>query len=239
MTSRLLYLIHKTTKIFEFIQNNLLFEDKLKLLIPVHSYIQPSTQHQFILHLLLSLGRYKTEIDLVQHASLRDAFRYAKLIGNNNDKESLLKYNDNIFVCFIEKQLVYFPNSRQIIDTWIQSTGELLDEVIINDNIPITEMPSVQLTSILKSVNAKCVSVINKLKKDVVSSTLKELDGSSEACNIPCLNDFLEATKSSPLEWNACHNLTQTSNQPYKSFTEKYFAIKTCAEAIENYSNIR
>ena len=72
------------------------------MLIPVHSYIQPSTQHQFILHLLLLLGRYETEMDLVRHASLRDAFRYAKLIGNNNDEESLLQYNDNIFVWFIE-----------------------------------------------------------------------------------------------------------------------------------------
>ena len=213
----------------EYIQNNLLFEEKLKFPIPVYSYIRPSTQHQFILHLLLSLGRYETEIDLVRHASLRDAFRYAKLIGNNNDEESLLKHSDNIFVRFIEEQLVYFPNSRQIIDTWIQSTGELLDEVIINDNIPITEMPSVQLTSILKSVDEKCVSVVNKLKKEVVSSALKELDGSSEACNIPRLNDFLEAKKSSPLEWNACHNLTQTSNQPDESFTEQSFAIKACA----------
>ena len=149
----------------EFIHSNFLFVEILKLPIPVYSYIRPSIQHQFILHLLLSLGRYETEMDLVKHQTLRDSFRYAKLIGNNNDEESLLKYCDDLFVRFIEEQLIYFPNSRQIIDTWIHSTGELLDDVIVNGSIPINEMPSVQLTSILKSVDEKCISVVNKMKK--------------------------------------------------------------------------
>ena len=36
---------------------------------------------EFILHILLSLGRFATERDLLLHNSLRDCFKAAKLIG--------------------------------------------------------------------------------------------------------------------------------------------------------------
>ena len=148
-----------------FINEYLLFQEERHLPIPVYLYICPSMPHQFILHILLSFGRFATEIDLIQHSSLRKAFRYAKLIGMNEDDESLLKYSDQLFTRYIEEQLIFFPNSRQIIDTWIQDAGDIFDDVIIKGSIPITEMPSVQLTSLLKSEEEKCTTLIKKLKK--------------------------------------------------------------------------
>ena len=116
------------TTFLDFIQSHLLHKEKEKLPIPVYSYVRPSMSHHFILHVLLSLGRFKTEIDLMNHPSLQDAFRYAKLIGTNEDEESLTRYSDNIFVRWIEEQLIYYSNSRQVIDPWIHSTAELFDE---------------------------------------------------------------------------------------------------------------
>ena len=153
------------------------------------------TKYQFILHILLSFGRFATEIDLIQHSSLRKAFRYAKLIGMNEDDESLLKYSDQLFTCYIEEQLIFFPNSRQIIDTWIQDAGDIFDDVIIKGSIPITEMPSVQLTSLLKSEEEKCTTLIKKLKKAVLSLAFQELDKAKERCNIPSIDDFQNASK--------------------------------------------
>ena len=71
---------------------------------------------KFILLILLSLGRYRTEIELLQHVSLRESFCYAKLIGPENDDESLQSYSDQVFVLFIEEQLICFPNSIITID---------------------------------------------------------------------------------------------------------------------------
>ena len=215
-----------------------MFEEDLKLPIPVYSYIQPKLQHQFILHLFLSFGRFETELDLVRHPNLRNYFRYAKLIGDNDNEESLKKYSDEIFVCFVEEQLIYFPNSRQQIDEWIPITGDLLDNILIKGCIPITEMPSVQLTTIIKSVDEKCVSVVKKFKSEVISSALKELDGSIVTCNIPTKNRFLEAKKSSPLEWNDFQSLQQSPDQPATSFMEQSFVVKKCTNAIDSYANI-
>ena len=42
--------------------------------------------NQFILHILLSMRRFETEVDLTLHESLRASLRYAKLIGPENDE---------------------------------------------------------------------------------------------------------------------------------------------------------
>ena len=72
----------------EFAESHLLFDDAHQehLPIPVFSYIRPTMGTQFLLQLLLSLGRYVTALDLLQHATLRELFWYAKLIGSCNDK---------------------------------------------------------------------------------------------------------------------------------------------------------
>ena len=45
-----------------------------------------------------------------------------------------------LFFLFAE-QLIYFPNPRSILDSWITITADLFNEAINNDGIPITGMP--------------------------------------------------------------------------------------------------
>ena len=55
--------------------------------IPVFSCIKPTQGASFLLHILLSMGRFETEIDLTLHENVKAYFRYAKLIGPNDDEE--------------------------------------------------------------------------------------------------------------------------------------------------------
>ena len=75
-------------------KNELLYYDECveeddNLPVPVHTYIRPYMGHQFILHIILSLGIFGIEVDLTIHRTLKDALRYAKLIGTDDEKESL------------------------------------------------------------------------------------------------------------------------------------------------------
>ena len=73
--------------------------------------------------------------------------RYAKLIGNEDDQESLEKYSAELLKEFILQQLRYFPNSSKVLDDWIGVAGDLFDSVIMNNVIPITDIPPVYQTS--------------------------------------------------------------------------------------------
>ena len=56
-------------------------ESELHLPIPVYSYIRPDMGTQFILYVLLSLDRFSTEIDVLQHTTIRN---YSQLIRHND-----------------------------------------------------------------------------------------------------------------------------------------------------------
>ena len=223
----------------EEILNCFILDSKMKHLpIPVYSYIKPTMGTQFILHLLLSMGHFATEIDLTLHENLREAFRYAKLIGTQNDIESLQEYSNNLLRRFIEEQLVFFPNSKRVIDGWIIIAGELLDEIIVHNNIPISNMPPVQQTAIFADIDEKTTKYIESLKKKLIKSALSELgEESIQRCHIPSDEELFSTSKEDPLDWDALNMFQQSDNQPDSSFNEQRFAIEKCTQTIDEYNN--
>ena len=67
--------------------------------IPVYSYLKPTLGVQFIHHVMLSLGRFATEIDLTMHPTIRDSLRYAKLIGPSNNLHLVRPWTGGCHAC--------------------------------------------------------------------------------------------------------------------------------------------
>ena len=145
-------------KRLKFFKEEILNEDnKRHLSIPVYSYVRPTVGSQFILHILLSLGHFVTEVDLLLHATIRESLLYEKLIGPSNDTGELQKYPDEILKQFILLQLQYCPNSNRFFDTWIVTAGEVLDSIIFRNEIPIHNIPPFQQATLPASKVEKVV----------------------------------------------------------------------------------
>ena len=56
---------------------------------PVYSYTKPTRGVQLILHVMLSMGRFATEIYLIMHNAIRDSLRYVKLISPSDNPQDL------------------------------------------------------------------------------------------------------------------------------------------------------
>ena len=100
---------------------------------------------EFILNTLLPLGIFSTEREFLLNDNLRGCFRNTKLIGEEDDPESLQNYSNQVVNIFVNNQLVFFPNGQHMMDNFIIQAGHILDSVIINNKITISEMPVVQL----------------------------------------------------------------------------------------------
>ena len=64
--------------------------------IPIFTQVNPFNTHQFYVHIILSLSKYVTELDVLQNGMLRACFRKAHLVGPEVDDDSLRTYvNDS------------------------------------------------------------------------------------------------------------------------------------------------
>ena len=218
---------------------NLLYinEKEESLPIPVFSYIKPSMGIQFLHHILLSLGRFETEIDLILHPTIRESFRYAKLIGSGENEDELLSYSYRLSEKFIEKQLRYFPNSMRVLDSYIVISGELFDSTLVNDELPITEMPPVQLSTLLASREEESVQYKQRLKSDIIDACFNELGPLVDLFNIPSKVELLNAFEVT-IQWNPVESLLQTDTQSDASFEEQTLWIGACCQQIDSYSDI-
>ena len=100
-----------------FAYKHLIFEEHTDkhLPIPIYSHIKPTMAPEFILHILLSMGRFHAEQEILLKPSLQDSFKNTKLIGTESDNESLSSYSNELMKSFFNKQLVFYPNRQRII----------------------------------------------------------------------------------------------------------------------------
>lgn len=199
---------------WEFCQRELIvFEGKLNLPVPVFSIIKPTLGARFILHILLSLGEFETEQDLLLHPTLRETLQYAKLIGDETDEESLNRYVDELMVKIIVESFQYLPSGKKIIDNWIITFDELLKSVIIDNSLPIVEMPPVLQARLNKSVNDECNAQVKKFRDSLTDSSLQEIGDNANFYSIPSKDELKNATFDNPLEWNAIEIFCQGAGQ--------------------------
>ena len=61
-------------------------------------------------------------------------------MGEEDNPKSLQRYSNQVMNFFVNNQLVIFPNGQRMIDDFIIQAGDILDIVIIDIEINISEM---------------------------------------------------------------------------------------------------
>lgn len=220
------------------IDKNVLYLNEDELLpVPVFSLINPTQGYRFLLHVLLSLGRFNTERELLLHADIRECFRHAQLIGESNDPDDLQRYSNELLKRFILEQMVYYSNSRRVIADWMVLAGEVFDSVILRNEMMITDMPSVQLSQIWGKRTEEQRNFIQEERMRVLDAALQEI-GVDLSSRLPSKSDILNATKSNPCLYDPCECFERFPNQSDESYLEQSLAVKTCCDAINQYCNV-
>lgn len=114
-------------------------------------------------------------MDLTLKRTLRESLRYCKLIGPLDDHQSLEKYSRVLLKKYIEDQLVYFPNSANVLDQWIVRAGDLFHSVILRDEIPITDIPPCHQTELNASKDDEVLETWNTMNKSFLNASICEL----------------------------------------------------------------
>ena len=133
------------------------------------------------------------------HPSFRDCLCEVKLIGKNNDQDSLKQYVKNLTKLYIESQVVYYPNSIKKTETYIVMANGIFEDVILHNSIPIFELPPYSMNSLrdTKTVENVCfweLLIVSQLQSS--RSALKHME------NIPSVEEIINVDREKPLEWS-------------------------------------
>ena len=110
------------------------------------------------------MGKYCTEIDALHHSSFRECLRSVGLIGMDTDIDSLKQYVKNITKKYIENQVVYYPNSMKKTETFIVMAYGIFHDVIVNNSIPINELPPFTMNT-LRSKKQEKLKIFGMVSK--------------------------------------------------------------------------
>ena len=156
----------------------------------------------------------------------------------SDDPNELQKYSDQLLYRWIEEQLQYWPNSKQLITEWIVIASEVFDATIVCDELSISDMPPVQLSSLFGSNNEDIITYNKSLKSSFIDAIHEELTETTlQTCNIPSKEDILNATKDVPINWSAKDNFVKNPIQSQESFNEQHKAITLGCDQIDKYLN--
>jgi len=205
--------------------------------VPVYSFTKPTSVHKFVLHVLLSMGRYATESSLTKHASLRECFRHAKLVGPSNDPVQLQMDSDSLLLRFIIEQLAYFTNQQRVLNHWITLTCDIFDSVIVKDELLVTDMPSVQISTIMQSMDEEHVAFRLDNKKRIIAAAMEEL-GVETTTVLPNKDDLLKATKAAPVTFDPIQCFKKSPLQSEASYSEQKLGVELIASSLTKYSDI-
>ena len=137
---------------------------------------------------------------------------------------------------YFKEQVVTFPNSKHVLQSWIVQAAELFDSVIIDNELSITDLPAVQQSALFNEIDENNQAFIKEAKSNVIDAALKDLgEETIDKCMIPTKEELMSCSKQRPLSWDPILNFTQNEGQPEQSFQEQKLAVKLMKDAADNY----
>lgn len=203
--------------------------------IAVFSKISPKRASQFLLHLMLVLGEFATELDFKAEPSMKAALAKTKLIPSENldCKEALKSYSTALMRRIVNEVLPYQPLTMKKVDEFIVTAKTLLDSVLLEDAIPITDLPPSVLTEVLNGKDEEMQrewAERQSQQLDVMLDNLRGVQG------IPSKEEVLAATKTKPHSWNPMELVTQAEGQSKESYEEQQLSLQLAMNAVTRYS---
>ena len=186
-----------------------------------------------MVHVLLSMGQFETEFDLLAQPSMREAFVKSNLFHDHNTAEGRQQSCNILLKRFITEELAFYPVATRSFDYYLIQAKQIFHDVLVQDEMPIFELPPVLFTSIRDHWSETVTREIKRMKEIHVDVCLKELHMLE---GVPTKHELMNVvTKDNPHNWMAAlhrHNNIQT----IESHEEQVSVVTVMKEAMIKYA---
>jgi AAA domain len=198
-----------------------------------YNSVKPTQPNRWLIHLLLSMGEFDNEMNLLGYGDMVDCFVRAKLLGPSSET-----HESDVRVLtkrYIVEQLVFLPGGSRQFDKHVVAAHQTLYQALIHRQLPLEGMPPALYTHLAAVSDAKAQEHMRKLRTALAEATVKELRG-KQIANMPTnCSAVVEATVESPLEW--CLTLQRGAGQTQLSFQEQTSVLEEAKGRLDQYQN--
>ena len=197
----------------------------VKEVVPVMSNIDVNVPGKFLIHLLISMGKFETEHGLYTEESLYNAFVKAGIVDN-----SVSPYDNWCRLCetYVREQLLYFPLSTQSFMHKLSSAASTL-KTFLNGGTIDYSMP-ICMERIMKDVAVDAVKAMARKKRSHILGAIVQQNFTG--CPSIDLMENNEVFLYYPV-------LLKLATQSSGSFLEQVLAKERLVSTIDDYCSSR
>ena len=209
-------------------------DDGKELPIVVFSRVHPNRSSNFLLHVMLVLGEFDTELDLKAARTMKESLAIANLIPNGEveDEETLRHYGENLLSRVIHEVLPLQPVTMPMMDDFIVKSDELFQSVLLHNSIPMTDIPPSILSEVFNEKTKELTAEWDKVMRSQLDSIYESLGNSDD---LPSKEEVMGATKVKPLDWSPLSSISRVNGQEDGSVAEQKLAIELGVNAVDKY----
>jgi predicted GIY-YIG superfamily endonuclease len=155
--------------------------------------IYPRRKTAFLVQILLCMGRFSTEYELMLQGNIRGSLVEAGMIDVLQPNHSFHK----ILQSYILHQLRVQPGSTYQFDRNLTDAYNLLKDTIFPTNTPspLSGTPAVLYSSIVRETDKKVTDHINECRRDFVTAVYRELRSCDLIHLVPDIESVIDARK--------------------------------------------
>lgn len=195
--------------------------------------IYPTNRNRFLIHILLALGSFETEFDLMMTGNIRSAFVEAGLFDPANSVSSF----NLLLRRYIMELLRFVPGSTFRFDLSLVQAKNLLDEILMGKEPVNYSLPPVLLTHMKDEADDKVVSFLDNQMERLIDTTLEEFAKRGFIDKLPSKEELIRA-RDIPLDRERIDTFfppRRGLNQSEASFREQQVVLAKIREAADAY----
>ena len=204
-----------------------------KLPIIWFNSVKPGEPVRWLIHLLISMGEFDCEANLLGCGDMVQNFTRANLLreGNVHRQEDVA----NLARRYVEEQLVYLPGGTYLFDRHLVQARRVLQTVLVDETMPSTELPAGLYTHLRLSTDKSCKKFCEQARDHLCDVLWADITPTG-MFEVPFSKDELKkATPLDPIDWNPA--LRRTPFQSEASFAEQKLVVESAVSAISQYQN--
>ena len=208
-----------------------------KIPIPWYRTIKSTQGHIFLYHLLLSLGEFTSEFELLAQGSLLRSFQFARLFTTSSDPKDREESANDIIRHYIKTQLSHYPCGTVLFDTQVNTAFELIRSFLLDNNPHLHSTPPVLYTQLKESATIEHENYYNSCQRSIIENVLYFANNmyQPEAYILPAADSFLNCSMDNPMLDFSLLSLPKLRNQSLESFKEHQNAFKKIIKIVTEY----